>query len=543
MGAVAILIQNVVVMPYPTVIDDADGVSPGLYNSDSIFISKRIITGHDVQKMSSTCHSTRVAFEDKRDSAVNEIGGRPKSTVRARVPRWWFHPSSTESEQLIEVPAFRSTTSHCAISLLDVMYALPKFFRDHPATLKLTPVDLNTTTKGIGWQNKIALVGLMSVTMGRCGPMYDYLTAVTYCNTVAMASLTYNVWGPKELLDHIDDGVTVFESCFGSEIILSRYFIVVFAGSMIQKAVTHYQQYNPVDAVHVTADISRVLDAILRHDLLVTSGAGFEAYERDEKDFVGAMMTLHHAPWIIFTGNPTRCIASLRHGWKTTPQHWWWIGDKFQRLRLEIVQTMWLMALKKKPVMSHLVYMLVEDSDNPAMWFQKQMMVNAVVVGRPQNGEAWSLIPLLSALLRVHRSQELMVGIIAEMGTTMLSLLEVEGTSCSTHCCFGFKTLGINEHDDKLSMWRKLKPTFEQMMNETLLAVENVHEQMNAAVVPVIIPLEYVTDTRTSTIFPNDEPPQPLNAGLMRLSSKMSPNDQELLTLRKSLVCFDTLET
>ncbi|DAZ95363.1 TPA: hypothetical protein N0F65_002548 [Lagenidium giganteum] len=35
---------------------------------------------------------------------------------------------------------------------------------------------------------------------------------------------------------------------------------------------------------------------------------------------------------------------------------------------------------------------------------------------------------------------------------------------------------------------------------------------------------------------------QPLNVGLMRLSSKLSPNDEDLVTLRRTLVCYNALE-
>ncbi|DAZ93110.1 TPA: hypothetical protein N0F65_006862 [Lagenidium giganteum] len=699
--AVVIPIKNVAVMPYPTLADDGDSTTPGPYMRNTTLNATRTITGrevyrilNDVVNLSLNKSQLRVFFEKKGDFAFDEAGAlltpeehRVFAEFYAMLSQASEFPAGgfVRREQKMRVVRSddsqpRDFTLRC--SRCDALQGMrcqnasgaicDNDDWDHPETLQLTPIDLNSTTQGMGWQNKVSLVGLVTIVDRMMRTLFlkkDWVTTFqTYDDNVMIwrqaqlvdgglvllldsvdalqffgYAVTFgNPWDDKDLFGHLDAGVTVIESCFGSEMILSQYYTSVFAEWMIQNALMLNGVYNPVDAVNITTNISHVLDDILSHDLLITSTVGHQQYIDDKKDFVGSTLTrrtmsvtnvkrdrpmsgtmlmgssprnleyLHWYPNSYYSylktwvddNNKTlvvdwRQMGSLYAGFNGFKfdfthntmgvyrlsertalegsgyaENWfeqeqkiaaWYrnheLTDNNSLIKLgervwgpdspsmwpeqtkrycvkgmfrKITQTVWIMALKKKPVMSHLVYMSMEDPDDPATWFQKQMMVNSVVGegiggnrvafdfsredGKPKNGESWVLIPLLSAFLNVQSQELLLASIMQELLTTMFSLLEVENGKLmmkdALYCHFGWASLGVNKSDDKVSMWRKLNGTIRQMVNETLHVVEAIHDQMNAAVTPVTIPIEY-----------------------------LSPTADELMVLRKSLVCYNTLET
>ncbi|DBA02794.1 TPA: hypothetical protein N0F65_006584 [Lagenidium giganteum] len=369
---------------------------------------------------------------------------------------------------------------------------------------------------------------------------------------------TSNVWDDKDLFAHINDGVTVFESCFGSELILLRCYITVFAGWMLRRALVVNNLYNPVDAVNVTASISHVLDDILSHDTLITSGAGHRQHLDDKKDFVGiendTMDAVSDKPqarpshdrflkaWL--EDDNKTLVVELRQlgapyaGFNGYAEDWfehelriaaWYrnheLNDSMSLIKLgerkclQMTQTVWIMTLQKKPVISHLVFMSMEDPDDPA-----------------------TLVPTVDDV------ETKLAAIMLEKSTTFFSLLKLENgkqmMKDSAHCFFGWSTLGVNATDGKARMWRKLHST----VNEALQIVETIHDQMNAAIGSVTNPGEYLTDSRASSSFTYLGPavywrPLVLSVGLMRLSSKLSPTSEDLQPLRKSLVCYNSLET
>ncbi|DBA00929.1 TPA: hypothetical protein N0F65_006129 [Lagenidium giganteum] len=235
----------------------------------------------------------------------------------------------------------------------------------------------------------------------------------------------------------------------------------------------------------------------------------------------------------------------------------------------KIAQTMWIMALKQQPVMSHLVFMSMDDLDPPATWFYRQMFVNEVVgenIGGirisipfaregadPLPGSAWPLIPLMMAFKQQYGGQWLETALMQEMNTTFLNLVQVEdgrlNMQDAVHCWFGKETLHVSADDDKATVWSKLCDRIQVMIHATVARVDVIHNQLQTAFGDdVIIRHEYVSHNHTSALFQYEGPPvywqhSALGVGLLRLSCLLGPLDIEMQPLRDSLVCYDTLET
>ncbi|DBA03870.1 TPA: hypothetical protein N0F65_004560 [Lagenidium giganteum] len=717
--AMAIPIKNVVVMPYPKLVDDVDSTNTSAYDSEQSELTTRKISGHDVYRiltdvvnLSINNTAVRNFMEEKGDFAVDEVAALLTPQEHRAVAMFYgmlFQASEFPAGGFVHREQklfYDSTTNQSAstvtlrCSRFDVMQgmqcknAMGAVCDDSdwnsPRTLQLTPVDLNKTTQGMGWQNPISMVGLVTtvdammrslfqtkkwkLAYAANAPMWEMTimpdpTVLQYVSDGMKGSNPFKI----HPLDRPNDQVTVLESCFGSEILLARYYINIFAGQIIQQALTANNQYDPVDAVNITADFSSVLEDILRYDMHLTSGAGHQQFMDEQKKFAGNLMTQHTVSIMNYkrdrpmTGamlmgssprnmdylqyypnsyysyvdtwledNNKTFVTDLRqlgakyagyNGFKFDfthntmgvqrlserrrtegtgyPTDWfeqeaviaaWYrkheVNDSNSLIKLgervwgpdspttgqdmncmegmfrKLTQTVWITALRQKPVLSHLVYMSMEDPDDPATWFYKQMLVTNVVGeticgirvqfpfshedGPPINGESWVLITLLSAFLKVYSPSELHAMIMAEMPVTFMNLLEIEAGQLmfkdAVHCYVGWKTLGVNASDDRRSVWTKLNTTFSKMINETLHVVEAIHTQMTGAVgAATVIPTAYVETPRSNSIFRYSGPPvywqhQPLNVGLMRLSASRSPTQQEMQPLRDSLRCYNTLE-
>ncbi|DAZ95608.1 TPA: hypothetical protein N0F65_000091 [Lagenidium giganteum] len=239
----------------------------------------------------------------------------------------------------------------------------------------------------------------------------------------------------------------------------------------------------------------------------------------------------------------------------------------YQGLLRKIAQVAWIMALRAKPVMNHLVYTAMESGGGPAGWTLKQMLVNEIVVENsygyrtsipyvratisPNLGNAWPMIPLLNALRIGLGNAAVKAMLLAEMNTTYNALIELEAGYTQfrdvVFCPIGSGKHGVTKYDDKGSMYDKIYPSLQAVINDLIELVEDIHHQMEAEVAPVQVRQELVTYNRHHSIFNFEGSPvfwqnNALQVGLMRLATKEAPFPSNLERLRATYVCYNTLE-
>ncbi|KAF0695726.1 Aste57867_13462 [Aphanomyces stellatus] len=240
----------------------------------------------------------------------------------------------------------------------------------------------------------------------------------------------------------------------------------------------------------------------------------------------------------------------------------------YQALMRRVSQIVWLTALRLHPVLQYLTYTSAQNDMSDYAWFHQQMMINEVVgenaygkrVHLPYNalfvspnlGNGWPLIPLLDALAKVHSASFLHNQIMREMNTSFTSLIELElgliNFRDQPHCPIGLNTFGVTKDETLASLYAKIYPGFDGLVQDILANVAAVHTQMQSSLAMTVrVPPAYLTDTRTSSQFAFEGPPvqfahTPLSVGLMRLSTKEAPFPSAVATLQTSMVCYNTLE-
>ncbi|KAJ0412632.1 hypothetical protein ATCC90586_006999 [Pythium insidiosum] len=243
----------------------------------------------------------------------------------------------------------------------------------------------------------------------------------------------------------------------------------------------------------------------------------------------------------------------------------------------KVAQTAWVLALRRHPVLSHLVFMSMADPDEPAAWFKKQMGMNEIVgetiTGHrvpfpfsrepmaPVTGSDWVIIPLLKALLLEWTKPQLalllewtkpqlVAELMGEMDTTFLDLIEVESGKMmfkdAVHCHYGWATMRVTSTSGKSDVWAKTRARMETMVTAIVDRVDAISEQMRA-VADIAVPSEYIKYNRTSDTFPYEGPPvrwrhSALGVGLLKLGVKLAPMDAEVAPLEASMTCYDVLE-
>ncbi|GLE11481.1 hypothetical protein PINS_up023923 [Pythium insidiosum] len=90
----------------------------------------------------------------------------------------------------------------------------------------------------------------------------------------------------------LDLGYTAFESCFGSEYLLSVLYANMFALRLVERRVLRFDVFPRSAACWHDARPTRGrLRAYWQHDVVLSSGAGALAFEDAQNDFVGSEMT------------------------------------------------------------------------------------------------------------------------------------------------------------------------------------------------------------------------------------------------------------
>ncbi|RHY50510.1 hypothetical protein DYB30_009096 [Aphanomyces astaci] len=245
----------------------------------------------------------------------------------------------------------------------------------------------------------------------------------------------------------------------------------------------------------------------------------------------------------------------------------------YQALMRRVSQIVWLTALRLHPGLQYLVFMSAQNDVTDYQWFLQQMMVNSVVgenayggrvqfpyttlVASSNLGSGWPVVPLLSALNQVHNASYLHQQIMTEMDATFTSLIELElgliNFRDAAHCPIGVATFGVNKDDTLQSLYAKISPGLSGLVQDVLASVSAVQADMDAALqTSVRVPLAYLQESSRgasiSSAFPFVAPPtrwshSALAVGLMRLSTKQNPFQDNVKVLADSMVCYDTLET
>ncbi|GLE06468.1 hypothetical protein PINS_up015715 [Pythium insidiosum] len=232
-----------------------------------------------------------------------------------------------------------------------------------------------------------------------------------------------------------------------------------------------------------------------------------------------------------------------------------------------LAQSAWILALERRPVLSHLAYMSITDVDDPAPWFYSQLTVNSLVgenivgdrvrfpfnreEGTPYTGSAWVMVPVLQALLSVSNETEIAAALDAQVDVSFFQLMSTEGGKLmlknADHCSYGWATLNVTAADDKDGVWAKIRPKVRATVERVVRQVPVVFAELNAFS-PVAIRHEYVTSQRPNTVYGLEGPPvfwehTPLGVGLVKLGSRLAPTDDEVAVWQQSLTCYETLET
>ncbi|KAJ0399887.1 hypothetical protein ATCC90586_006502 [Pythium insidiosum] len=232
-----------------------------------------------------------------------------------------------------------------------------------------------------------------------------------------------------------------------------------------------------------------------------------------------------------------------------------------------LAQSAWILALKRRPVLTHLAYMAISDPEEPAPWFYAQLTVNAIVgenivgdrvrfpfnreTGTPYTGSAWVIVPILQALLSTSNASEVASALASEVDNSFFNIMSTEEGKLmlknADHCSYGWATLNVTAKDDKDSVWAKIRPKVRATIERLVDKVPVVFGEMNAFL-PIAIPHEYMTSRRPNTVYGLEGPPvfwqhTPLGVGIVKLGSRLAPTDEEVAVWQRSLTCYDTLET
>ncbi|GLE07239.1 hypothetical protein PINS_up017262 [Pythium insidiosum] len=239
----------------------------------------------------------------------------------------------------------------------------------------------------------------------------------------------------------------------------------------------------------------------------------------------------------------------------------------YQGLLRKIAQVSWVMALRYKPVLNHLVYTAMEAGGDPAGWTLKQMLLAELVVENPYGfrtpisyvrteispslGNAWPMVPLLNALRTALTSAVVKEMLLTEMNVTYNALIEFEAGDTQfrdvVFCPIGADTMGVLKTDDKPMMYNRIYPALQRLVSDLIDRVDTIHKQMEADVAPVQVRQEFLAYNRHHAIFNYEGSPifwqnNALQIGLMRLATKEAPFPADLAPVRASIVCYNTLE-
>ncbi|GLD91910.1 hypothetical protein PINS_up000443 [Pythium insidiosum] len=239
----------------------------------------------------------------------------------------------------------------------------------------------------------------------------------------------------------------------------------------------------------------------------------------------------------------------------------------YQGLLRKIAQVSWIMALRAKPVLNHLVYTAMEAGGDPAGWTLKQMLLGELVVENPYGfrspisyvrteispnlGNAWPMIPLLNALRIGLTSAVVKQMLMTEMNVTYNALIELEAGDTQfrdvVFCPIGVDSMGVLRTDDKPTMYNRIYPALQLLVSDLIDQVDTIHQKMEAEVAPVQVRQEFIAYNRHHAIFNYEGSPvfwqnNALQIGLMRLATKEAPFPTDLAPVRASIVCYNTLE-
>ncbi|DBA01609.1 TPA: hypothetical protein N0F65_011365 [Lagenidium giganteum] len=647
---------------HPSTVDEASS------RRETTLINNRIIPGaavyqivHDVIHVTLNRSDLRAFFETKGDFAIDEVGDKLSPSEHFLFAQYYallFQSSEFPAagfvprRQQVYVrrgPGMRCQNEHLGVCNDNDWGA--------PERLKLTPIDLEGSTNGTGWHNKVALMSFVTMAhlgmrslfatgnwhsaFTTSGGISEYMRTVDGTNESSVLNYTgesIESWRNKPgvaptMEDHLAQNRTIFESCFGSEVILARFYAVVFAVRVIEDALNQRKLYGFGDhsELGVSHAYDDVHDEIFRHNITITSSAGHQAFEDTPRTFLGSMMTrstvsrwhvkrdrpmsgamlmgnsLRHLDYITyypnsyygyessfvdadsnvvvvdwrqlgayyaafngfkfdFTHNTMTVLRlserprSERTGYdydwfeqERNISRWYrahelhdpesliklseaiWTDDSptdhdgavasfcMEALHRKLAQVAWLLLLRLKPVMSHLVFMSMINPDPPATWFKKQMLVNEVVgeilsgnrvafpfvreQGNASLGAAWVLVPLLNTLRELLGPAVVLETLMTEMNASFLDLVEVEAGKLMLHdaslCAFGFSTLGVDSSDTKATIWPKLYLRMENMVSAIVDRVAVIQMQLTRQVAaPTQIPPAYVSYSHpSSSIF------------------------------------------
>ncbi|DAZ93921.1 TPA: hypothetical protein N0F65_010123 [Lagenidium giganteum] len=239
----------------------------------------------------------------------------------------------------------------------------------------------------------------------------------------------------------------------------------------------------------------------------------------------------------------------------------------YQGLMRKLAQVTWIMALRFQPVMNHLPYASTVEGGDPADWTRKHMLTSDLMAEDPygqrvgiayvrtspsaDTGGAWPMVPLLHALLQSYDGDFVLNLLLKELNASYTTLVELEGPYTHFHdavfCPIGVDRFGVSSSDSKPSMYAKIYGGLAELSREVIASIDDLYAVMSTAVAPVAIPREFVTYSRSHSIFYYEGAPVywrhlPLMVGLVRLTTKEAPIPSDLGAFKRSMVCYDTLE-
>ncbi|GLE02866.1 hypothetical protein PINS_up011730 [Pythium insidiosum] len=345
--AVAIPIKNVVVMPYPRVVPDALTTSSRSYNRDTELIRTRRLSGEDVFRvvqrvvtLALTDADLRRSLEAKGDFVIDAIGNllSPEDYhVFAQYYALVFQASELPAAGTVRrsqpIAVWQASTQQWVNATLTCSQTetLPGMrcenpegivCDDHdwdtrPRQLTLTPVDLHSLANGTGWTNKNSLLSFVTWTHNTMRALFtkkEWSAAVAETTQIRLLSVledgerirydSSNIFDnsivaselvhSKQLTDWLDLGYRRFESCFGSEFLLSGFFANYFALRLIEDVVTAHALYGAASSATSALPVYNFSSAwhdIFSHDVHLTTGAGALVFEDVRRTYLGTEMT------------------------------------------------------------------------------------------------------------------------------------------------------------------------------------------------------------------------------------------------------------
>ncbi|KAJ0391793.1 hypothetical protein P43SY_011322 [Pythium insidiosum] len=344
--AVAIPIKNVVVMPYPRVVPDALSTSSRAYDHETELIRTRWLSGRDVfrvvervVRLALTDPDLRRSLEAKGDFAIDSLGNLLSPEDYNVVSQYYalvFQASELPAAGTVPrsqpIAVWQASTQQWVNATLTCSHTetIPGMRcvnpeggvcddRDwdlRPRQLTLTPVDLQSLTNNTGWTNKNSLLSFVTWTHNTMRALFtkkDWSAAVAETTQVQLLSVledghrirydSSNIFDnsivssefvrSKRLTDWLDLGYRRFESCFGSEFLLSGFFANYFALRLIEDIVVANRLYGTSTAftalpVH---NFSSAWSDIFSHDVHLTSGAGALKFQDERRTYLGSEMT------------------------------------------------------------------------------------------------------------------------------------------------------------------------------------------------------------------------------------------------------------